>query len=185
MIIVFSSTIIVCVLVWSFSLISTIADKIKVIDSHGQYLKTSLESKEKLFKSLVTNHCANTTYYLNSFDRVTIKENQAKALFLVSKSDALRVFSKYKNNNAYAACLDRGLQYRTEFEKLENISEDQEPYLVKFSSILSIHENEKPVIKIRIHSEGELITHSAQYPENINGFYFKTYNQQYEKIEND
>ena len=73
-IVFFSFAVIIAILVWTFSIVSAAADKIKVVDTGGQYLKTSLENKEKLFRSLIQSHCANVVYYANSFDRLTIKE---------------------------------------------------------------------------------------------------------------
>ena len=101
----------------------------------------------------------------------------------MSKNDAFRIFSRYKDQHAYTESIDRGVQYKTEFEKLEELRGNEEPYHVVFSSILTIQDNDKPLSKVRIFSEGDLISHTAQYPENTSGFYFKTYAQTYEKIE--
>lgn len=184
-IVFFSFAVIGAVLIWSFSVVSTAADKIKVVTSNGQYLKTTLENKDKLFKSLMQSHCANTVFLLNSFDRMSIRENQSKALFLTNRTDAYRIFAKYKDSHAYDASLDRGVVYRADFEKIDEISGNEEPFHVRFSSVLTIADNEKPVTKIRILSEGDIISYTPQYPENTSGFYFKNYNQTYEKEKND
>ncbi len=185
LIVFFSLVVISFVLIWTYAIVANAGDKIKVVDSNGQYLKTTLEKKEKLFKSLIQNHCANTVMYANSFDRMTVKENQIKALFLMNKTDAYRIFAKYKDDHAYNSSLDRGVVYKTEFEKIEEISGTEEPYHVRFSSILTIADNDKPVKKVQILSDGDIISYTPQYPENVSGFYFKSYNQTYERITTD
>lgn len=185
LIVLFSLMVIVFVLIWTYAIVSNAGDKIKVVDSNGQYLKTSLEKKEKLFKSLIQNHCANTVTYANSFDRMTVKENQAKAIFLMNRTDAYRIFSKYKDNHAYDNSLDRGVIYKAEFEKLEEMSGTEEPFHVRFSSVLTIADNDKEPVKVRIFSEGDIVSYTPQYPENISGFYFKNYNQTYERTTKD
>lgn len=184
LIVFFSLLVIAFVLIWTYAIVSNAGDKIKVVDNNGQYLKTTLEKKEKLFKSLIQNHCANTVYYANSFDRMTVKENQAKTLFLLNSADAYRIFAKYKDNHAYNASLDRGVIYKTELEKIDEISGTQEPFHVRFTSVLTIADNDRPTTKVRILSEGDIVSYTPQYPENVSGFYFKNYNQTYQREEN-
>ncbi|KAA3165004.1 hypothetical protein F2A07_15700, partial [Akkermansia sp. BIOML-A61] len=79
----------------------------------------------------------------------------------------------------YGDALELGVVYRTEFEKMLSVSVSGEEYHVTFSSILSII-NGNDVRKIRILSEGTVIRTTPRFPENTSGFFFRTYNQQYE-----
>ena len=156
-----------------------------MVDRGGTYLKTSTEREEKLFESLVQSHCANSVYYANSFNRLTIKENQAKAVFLMNQNDALRIFSRYKDSKAYGDALDRNVNYTAVFDQIESISKDNEPYHVVFYSTLTIIDDDGATLRFKIRSEGDLIKYTPQFPENTSGFYFKNYVQSYEKLKND
>lgn len=181
----FSFAVIIAILIWTASIQINTIGNVKVIDHNGTYLNTKTEREEKLFESLVQNHCANAVYYVNSFNRLTIKENQAKAVFLMNQNDAARIFSKYKNSNAYGDALDRNVTYTAVFDKLESISKENEPYHVVFHSTLTINDDDRPPLKFKIRSEGNLIKYTPQFPENTSGFYFKNYVQSYEKIKSD
>ena len=52
--------------------------------------------QDMLYESLLKNHCYHTAYYLNSFDRLSLQENRARALFLVNKPDTNTIFAKYQ-----------------------------------------------------------------------------------------
>lgn len=178
----FLYTIVVTVanMVWSYAVVTNAQSKIKVVTKSGQYLQTTLSNQEKLFNTLIKNHCANAVEYANSFDRLTIKENQIKAIFLINKSDALRIFAKYNTQRSYGDALDRGLVYKAVFQKLDalqGVEGENEPYHVKFTSLLQIKDNDKPVAEYIITSEGDIISYTSQYPENVSGFYFKKYTQ--------
>lgn len=177
----FSAGVILVVLIWAFSVVTSAQGKVLVIDKGGEYMKTVVEDKQKLFFSLLNNHCALTAYYTNSFDRHTINQNQAKAAFLASKDNLNRIFAMYKDQRAYGDVLDRGIIYKCEFQQLENYNIDNEPYKVTFTSVLTITD-EYTTKKILITSSGEIVRISPQYPENISGFYFKNYTQTYQNI---
>ncbi len=172
-------------LIWSFSVYISSIDKIKVVNQYGSALNSSLQSEDKLIKTLIKNQCATAVYYLNSFDRLTIKENQAKAFFLVSRPDAERIFAMYNEKRNYGDALDRGVIYQAELKDVVSLSTDKEPYQVTYTSVLSVMDNNQPVQKFLITSQGELIRHTPQYPENPFGLYFKSYSQSYEKISAD
>ena len=135
--------------------------------------------QDMLYESLLKNHCYHTAYYLNSFDRLSLQENRARALFLVNKPDANTIFAKYQADRGYGDALELGVVYRTEFEKMLSVSVSGDEYHVTFSSVLSII-NGNDVRKIRILSEGTVIRTTPRFPENTSGFFFRTYNQQYE-----
>lgn len=181
----FSFAVIVAILIWTASIQVNTIGNVKVVNQNGAYLNTTTEREEKLFESLVQNHCANAVYYANSFNRLTIRENQAKTVFLMNQNDALRIFSRYKDNKAYGDALDRNVTYTAVFDKMESVSKENEPYHVVFYSTLTINDDDRPPLKFKIRSEGDLIKYTPQFPENTSGFYFKNYVQSYEKLKND
>ncbi|MEN5058903.1 hypothetical protein [Sphingobacterium kitahiroshimense] len=164
--------------------ISTI-DAVKVVDRNGSVIPSELGKQENLLQSFVETHCANTVYYLNTFDRITIKENQSRALFLVNADDANRIFNQFTAQNNYADALTRGVVYTTKFDKLLGIDISKEPYRVRFQSIMTVADNDQPPVRFLVISEGEITNFSAQYPENQVGLYFKKYMQEFKKLEED
>lgn len=181
LIIAFAGIVVIASLGWSFSVINSAMDKILVVDKSGEYLKTVVEDKEKLFMSLISSHCAQTVYYANSFDRLSIKENQTKAFFLASADNLNRIFAKYTQDRAYGDAIDRGVVYKCEFKKFMEMKGENEPYHVVFASELSIIDVFSTK-KILIISSGDIIKTKPQFPENVTGFYFKNYNQEYQLI---
>lgn len=156
-------------------------NNVRIVDKAGNYLPSTLTNKDKLFQVLLKNHCANTAYFANSFDRLTIKENQARTVFLCNRTDAMRIFANFNTRGAYADALNRGVIYRTQFLHLDEFSGDREPYHVRFTSLLQIVDNDRPTAEFEIGSEGEIITHTPQYPENTSGLYFIKYSQTFQK----
>ena len=53
---------------------------------------------------------------------------------------------------------------------------------VLFTSILSIHDA-GGVKRIRIYSRGDAIRTTPSYPENVTGFFFRNYTQEYELLD--
>ena len=96
------------VLFFSYSLLSSMGNKILVVNENGEYLKQKAMDTDKLYEELLRAHCSSTAYYLNSFDRLSWQENQAHALFLVSKPDATAIFAKYRADRAYGGCAGTG-----------------------------------------------------------------------------
>jgi hypothetical protein len=182
LILLFCLLIVFSVLLFAFSLVKKSYNNVQVVDKSGAYLKVNTISKEKLFRSLLESHCANSVGFANSFDRLTILENQARAKFLINATDAARIFSKYKTENAYSDALDRGIVYRTNFQKIDFFNGDREPYHVVFTSILQIYDNGNIAASYTINSEGEIIHSTPQYPENTSGFMFTKYAQTYTKM---
>ena len=169
------------VLFFSYSLLSSMGNKILVVNENGEYLKQKAMDTDKLYEELLRAHCSSTAYYLNSFDRLSWQENQAHALFLVSKPDATAIFAKYRADRAYGDALELGAVYRNKFEKIISLSVENGQYHVIFSSVLTII-NGSDTKEVRIISEGTAIRVRPRFPENISGFFFRTYNQQYENL---
>ena len=177
---VFAIVVIITVLIWAASVTQTAINKIIVVERSGEYLKISADTSEKLFISLVKNTCATATIYANSFDRITINENQAKAAFYVNQNALQGIFLKYQNDGSYHEAIQNGVVYKCEMETFESITGEEEPYIVNFTAILSIIYKEH-ITKIRIKSRGEIIKTTPQYPDNITGFYLRNLAQTFEK----
>lgn len=166
------------VLIWAFSIHVSTVDKIKVVDTSSNYLDSKVVRRDKLMKSLITGHCEKAVYFGNTFERMTVKENQAHTYFLVNKTDADKVFETYLNNNAYNDALSRGYEYESKFLNIEEFDISEQPWKVKFLSELTI-KKEGAEQKYYIVSTGEIVTHTAQYPENPFGLFFVKYQQEF------
>lgn len=182
LILLFAFAVILLIAVWAFSCVNTSMNKILVIDRSGEYVKTKVEDNNKLFLSLITNHCSLTSKYVNSFDKLSINENQAWAAFLAPSDDLNRIYAKYNQERAYGDVIDRGVVYRCELKELKSIEGTSEPYQVCFTSVLSIVDG-TTIKKILITSQGTIIRHTPKYPENVTGFYFSSYTQNYELLQ--
>ena len=178
---VFCSATIAMVLFFSYQVVNNAMNKILVVNEGGEFVRFRAVRQDLLYESLLKSHCAFTAYYLNSFDRLSLQENRARALFLVDKGEANAVFAKYQADRAYGDALELGVIYKTEFESLTDMSVSGEEYRVRFTSILSIV-NGSEIKRVRIISEGTAIRTTPRYPENVSGFFFRTYNQQYENL---
>lgn len=178
---IFCSVAIAMVLFFSYLVVNNAMNKILVVNEGGEFVRFRAVRQDLLYESLLKSHCAFTAYYLNSFDRLSLQENRARALFLVDKGEANAVFAKYQADRAYGDALELGVIYKTEFESLTDMSVSGEEYHVRFTSILSIV-NGSEIKKVRIISEGTAIRTTPRYPENVSGFFFRTYNQQYENL---
>lgn len=184
LILVFCFALVVIAFFFAFKFASSATSRILVVDGvTGKFLKVAPENSEKFFRTQMESHCATAVYYANSFDRLNIIENQARTVFMVNRADAARIFSRYEKQRAYADAIDRGLTYKTTFQKLDELSGNKEPYYVRFTSLLQVFDNDKPVREYYIHSEGEIRNHSPQWPENVAGLYFTKYTQEWEKKE--
>lgn len=177
----FALTVVIFVLIWGFSISISALDKVVVLSNNGEYLKTEVVSEEALISTRVQTTCEYLTRYANSFDRQTIKANQAKALFYASSQDLNPIFNKYYNDRAYTDATNTGAVYNCNLERVESISGSNEPYEVRFTSILSISSSGK-LYRFRLHSEGKIISTTPHYPENITGFMFSELKQRAEPI---
>jgi len=178
----FALIVIVLVLIWGFGISMTALNKVVVVERSGEYLKTHAENNEDLFDALVKNTCSQLTMYANSFDRLTLKRNQAKAAFYANTKDLNAVFAKYYNDKAYSDALQNGVIYKCEFEKLLKITGSNSPYQLSFTSVLSLYPENGNVIRFRIYTDGELMKSTPQFPENVTGFFFNSFTQRIERI---
>lgn len=170
------------VLMFSYSVINNAMDRILVVNEGGEMLHFKSVSNDELYKSLLQSHCYSSAYYINSFDRLNLKENQKKALYLVNKPDANTIFAKYQADRAYGDALELGVVYKTEFKEITSLDVRGAEYDVQFTSVLSIISN-TGTKKFLIRSSGTAIRTTPRFPENVTGFFFKTYTQNYELYE--
>lgn len=175
---IFCSVTIAMILFFSYRVVNNAMSKILVVNEGGEFVHFKAMQTDKLYESLLKSHCYYTSYYLNSFDRLTIEENQARGLFLVNKGDANTIFAKYQADRAYGDALELGVVYNCEYEKITEVRVQGNEYNVQFTSVLSIISN-TGTKRFRIISEGTAIRTTPQYPENVTGFFFKTYRQTY------
>ena len=156
---IFCGITIAMVLFFAHSVVNNAMNKILVVNEGGEFVHFKSMQQDLLYESLLKGHC----------------------LFLVNKPDANTVFAKYQADRAYGDALELGVVYKTEFEKIIDIRADGEEYHVRFSSILSIINGDE-TRKVRILSEGTAIHATPRFPENTSGFFFRTYDQQYELL---
>ena len=180
---IFALIVVVLVLVWGFSVSQSALNKVVVVERSGEYLKTHAEPAEELFIALVKNTCAEATKYANSFDRLNLKRNQAKAAFYINKNDLNAIQSKYYNDKAYFDAVQNGAVYSCEIDSVQTLSGNNSPYKVAFSSTLTVQGVSGQKLTFLIRTNGELVKTSPQFPENVTGFFFNQFNQQIIRIQ--
>ena len=168
----FSLMIVLCVLVWGAYISLTALDKVVVVDRSGEYLKISAEKKTDLFSALIKNTCAQATYFSNTFDKVTVKRNQAFASFYVNQSDLTAIENKYYNDKAYFDAVNNGAVYKCRLDSVISFSGKNEPYNVRFLSTLTVYTASGKKRRFIIESEGTIVRTTPQFPENVTGFFF-------------
>lgn len=178
----FALIVVILVLIWGFSVSQTALNKVVVISKSGEYLQTEAVDTEALFIARIQSTCNYATSYANSFDRQSIKLNQAKAQFYVNRSDLNAIFNKYFNDRAYNDATNGGSVYTCNLEHVDKIEGDNEPYKVSFTSILDVSAGGK-MYRFRIYSDGEILSTTPRYPENVTGFTFSKLIQRVEKVE--
>lgn len=178
------TVIVVAVLFFAFSIVKHAAEQILVVNSGGQIVPTETMELEQLYKTLLAAHCYSVSYYANSFNVNNIKNNQARAAFLVNQVDLNAVFEKYQYDKAYSDAINKGVVYQCDFNRLESLRQkgNGSEYEVVFSSTLNIYDNTDKPIEVRILSKGTAIRVTPRFPENPTGFYFKNYVQEYYSI---
>lgn len=174
----FSAVVISMVLFFSYRAVNSAMNKILVVNEGGEILHFKAVENDLLYKSLLNFHCASTVYYVNSFDRLNLQENQMKALYLVNKPDANTIFAKYQNDRAYGDAVELGVVYSTEYKGIDNMKSRGSEFDVTFKSVLTITSS-TGLKKFVILSTGTAIRTTPSYPKNPTGFFFKKYTQEY------
>lgn len=180
----FSATaIVVALLYYSYALANKAMDKIIVVSSGGELLPIESSEQETLYRELLITHCYSVSYYVNSFDVNNIKNNQARASFLVNQADLNAIIGKYQYDKSYSDAINKGVVYRCNFNKVEQLQSigNGSEYQVVFSSTLDIIDN-IGTSQFQVISRGTAIRVTPRYPENPTGWYFKNYTQEYSPI---
>lgn len=157
------------------------ADKMKVIDSTGRVIQSDLRREEEVRVSTIQAHLANAMFYLNSFDRNSIKENQARALFLVDKKSADRIFNSYNRQGAYNDALQSGYIYRAKFNKLTVLEGKTEPFTFEAEGELSVTDGSR-TITTKIVGKGNIRYSNPNFPNNPQGMIIYDYLQEYQDM---
>ena len=165
----------VCVvgMVYTFQ---TAMNKIVVIDSGGIYPKIDVQDLDQLQTTLVLNTCKQLVESANSFDRSSIIVNQSKAFYYCAKNELLPIFEKYKQEKSYLSAQERGVIYRCEIENVSYIQAGVSPFDVHFSAVLTVIDGNR-VSKYRINAMGKLKDVTPEFPKNVTGYFFTSYNQ--------
>lgn len=175
--------IVIAILYYSFSVVDKAMDKVLVVSTGGEILPVKSSEMETLYRELLISHCYSVSYYVNSFDVNNIKNNQACAAFLVNKADLNAICGKYQYDKSYSDAINKGIVYRCQFGKIEQlkVSGNGSEYQVVFSSVLNVIDNVGSS-DFRIISRGTAIRVTPRFPENPTGWYFKSYVQEYQPI---
>lgn len=178
-----ATIIVIAAFYYSYSLASKAMDKVLVVSTGGEFLPLKSMELETLYMTLLTTHCYSVAYYANSFNVNNIKNNQARAAFLVNQADLNAIFGKYQYDKAYSDVINKGVIYSCEFKKMKNVVSkgNGSEYQVVFTSVLSVTDN-SGTTQFEILSRGTAVRVTPRYPENPTGFYFKNYTQEYSKI---
>lgn len=178
LVLLFALLVVLAAMGFSWSVSRRAMDTVKVVDaSTGLYLKTSLADENRLLLVRVKQHCSQVTEYANSFDRLTIKENQTKMIFRCNPDDARRIFAWYQSRRGYGDALERGVVYKTNFQQLDSLQQEEAYYRVVFTSQMTIDDNGEIIGRYSIRSQGRLRLQTPQFPENAAGLYFTEYAQ--------
>lgn len=178
-----STVVIVSVLFYAYATVKNASEQILVVSTGGQFLTTETMELDQLYKTLLAAHCYSVSYYANSFNVNNIKNNQARAAFLVNQTDLNAIYGKYKYDQAYSDAINKGVVYQCEFNRIESLKsiDNGSMYDVVFTSVLSVMDNVETK-RFQIVSKGTAIRVTSRFPENPTGFYFKNYIQEYYSI---
>ena len=155
-----------------------------VIDKTSNHIPYEILTKKEVMKKHIKQHCIFTSYYLNSFDRATLKSNQAKSLFFIDKNSAYRVFDTYITNKSYAEALNNGYAFKNEFIEIQELNISEKPYSVTFLSKTVINNGYQNISEINILTKG-IISTITPTDDNLVGWYFSDLEQQYKRINYD
>jgi len=169
-------------LLFSFSLQVKAVDTVKVIDSSGRKIQSETKRENEVLTSSIQAHLSNAFYYLNTFDQNTIKENQARALFLVDKVSANRVFNSYNSRGCYNDAIRNSYIYTANYKKLLKLDGENEPFVVELEGELIITDGDR-IKKTRIIGRGKVRYTTPSFPNNPQGFILYDYLQDYQEVD--
>lgn len=149
-----------------------------VVDTQGNFLPYQIANRKRVMEYHIKLTCINASYYLNSFDRATLKSNQAKTLFYMEKNNAFRIFTTYKKQGFYDDVLANGYAHANTDVVIDSLQLDQEPFFVRFYSTTTIYDGGKKVGSLAIKSQGNISTIQPT-SDNMIGWYFNDFKQEY------
>tara|TARA_B100001146_G_C15967074_1_gene342444 strand:- start:93 stop:572 length:480 start_codon:yes stop_codon:yes gene_type:complete len=153
--------------------------RVIVIDQNGNQYQTQFLNRDNVLETALTKFCEDVTYFGNSFERATLKSNQARTKFILDERSSNRLWSFYKKNNHYYDAIQRGFSYKGKFIKMLNIDTSQLPYKVRFLGEVEIYEGSVLSKKLQFIAEGKITERAAQYPESYFGWYMTDYLQNF------
>ena len=181
--VVFCTIICTIVSVGAFWVQSKAMDKIIVVDNSGELRRIHTEDRTNLYLSLLYSHCEQSAFYMNSFDQFSIDSNYKKALKMCNKIDLDRIRAMFRNQGAYNDAVNRGVCYRYTFKDIVTARANKEcGYDVRFWGVLEIIDGNN-VKKVRVNSHGETIRVHSKWPDNVTGYFWKSYNETYSLLE--
>ncbi len=181
LVIIFSTVISISALIFAFLIQIKSIDTVKVIDSSGRYLKSETQRRDQVLKASVQSHLDNVIHNLNSFDALSIKENQVKSIFLVDQLSANRVFDSYNVSGAYNDAMQNGVIYSSKMDKVTVFEGEKEPYSFEIEGLLVVKKGETE-IKKGIKGKGKIRYVTPSYPNNVQGLQVYDYLQEFENI---
>lgn len=159
--------------------------RILVVDNAGELRKVRSEQEDKFYLSLLYTHCEQSGTYINTFDGGTIEEYHKKALPLCNKADLQRVWAMYDSQGAYADAVNRGVCYRYTFKDvLTARNKGGNEYEVTFWGVLEIIDGSSTKW-VKITSRGTAMRVDARWPDNVTGYFWRSYSEQYSLLEDE
>ena len=153
-----------------------------VIDKTANHLPYEITSRKDVMQKHIKQHCIFSSHYLNSFDRATLKSNQAKALFYIDKNSAYRVFDTYITNKSYSEVLNNGFIYKNEFVEIQELNISEKPFFVTFLSKTIINNGFKDIGEINIQTKG-IVSIINPTEDNLIGWYLSELKQEYKRLD--
>lgn len=114
---IFCGVTIAMVLFFAHSVVNNAMNKILVVNEGGEFVHFKSMQQDLLYESLLKGHCRRTAYFLNSFDRLSLQENRARALFLVNKPDAIPYLPNTRRTVPMAMRWNSGLSTRRSLKR--------------------------------------------------------------------
>lgn len=149
-----------------------------VVDTKGQFLPYQVVNRKRVMEYHLKMACESTSNFINSFDRATLKTNQAKALFYVDRNSAYRIFTTYKKQGFYDDVLTNGYAHVNGGILIDSLQLETIPFFVRFYSTTEIYDGTNKLGAIEILSEGNISTITPSN-DNMIGWYFTNFKQEY------
>lgn len=181
---VFSIIVVVMALGYAYAIEKSALDKVLVIDSNGRKVPADVKRENEILASSIQAHLSNAFFYVNSFERNTIKDNQARAYFLVDRVSCNRIFQAYNKSGAYNDAITSSYIYQASYTKLLSLEGTSEPYNVTFQGEIKII-NGDIIKKSQVIGKGKLRYSAASFPNNPQGWILYDYLQDYKDITNE